>query len=42
MPELPVKLIWKILTLREAALDLGMVTGEQYDQWVIPEKMTGL
>jgi fumarate hydratase class II len=30
------------MTLREAALDLGMVTGEQYDQWVVPEKMTGL
>lgn len=30
------------ITLRRAALDLGMVTGEQYDQWVVPEKMTGL
>jgi fumarate hydratase class II len=29
------------ITLRQAALDLGLVTGEQFDQWVIPEKMTG-
>ncbi len=26
-------------TLREAALDLGLLTGEQYDQWVRPEEM---
>jgi fumarate hydratase class II len=26
-------------TLREAALELGLVTGEQFDQWVRPEKM---
>jgi len=30
------------ITLRQAALDLGLVTGEQFDQWVVPEKMTGL
>jgi fumarate hydratase class II len=27
-------------TLREAALALGYVTGEQFDQWVRPERMT--
>jgi fumarate hydratase class II len=29
------------ITLREASQDLGLVTGEQFDQWVKPEKMTG-
>jgi fumarate hydratase class II len=29
-------------TLKEAALALGYVTAEQFDQWVRPEKMTGL
>jgi fumarate hydratase class II len=28
-------------TLREAALELGLVTGEQFDEWVRPEKMVG-
>ncbi len=28
-------------TLREAALELGLLTNEQYDQWVRPELMTG-
>jgi fumarate hydratase class II len=28
-------------TLREAALELGLVTAEQYDAWVRPERMTG-
>jgi fumarate hydratase, class II len=28
------------LTLREAALDLGFVTAEQFDKWVRPEEMT--
>jgi fumarate hydratase class II len=28
-------------TLREAALELGLVTAEQYDQWVRPERMAG-
>jgi fumarate hydratase class II len=28
-------------TLRTAALALGHVTAEQFDQWVRPEKMTG-
>jgi fumarate hydratase class II len=28
-------------TLREAALELGLVTAEQFDQWVRPEKMVG-
>jgi fumarate hydratase class II len=27
-------------TLRETAIELGLVTGEQYDAWVRPEKMT--
>jgi fumarate hydratase class II len=26
-------------TLREVALDLGLMTGEQFDEWVRPEKM---
>ncbi len=28
-------------TLREAAIELGLVTGEQFDEWVRPEKMVG-
>jgi fumarate hydratase, class II len=28
-------------TLREAAVDLGLLTSEQFDQWVRPEKMVG-
>jgi fumarate hydratase, class II len=28
-------------TLRQAALDLGLVTNEQFDAWVRPEKMVG-
>ncbi|MFN5025661.1 MAG: class II fumarate hydratase [Bacteroidota bacterium] len=28
-------------TLREAAIELGLVTNEQFDQWVRPEKMVG-
>src|SRR5699024_1941460 len=28
-------------TLREAALALGFVTGEEFDQWVKPEAMVG-
>jgi len=28
-------------TLREAAIKLGFLTGEQFDQWVRPEDMTG-
>jgi fumarate hydratase class II len=28
-------------TLRETALELGLVTAEQYDAWVRPERMTG-
>ena len=27
-------------TLREAAIALGLVTGEQFDKWVDAEKMT--
>ena len=28
-------------TLRQAALSLGLLTDEQFDEWVRPEKMTG-
>jgi fumarate hydratase class II len=28
-------------TLKEAAVELGLVTSEQFDQWVRPEKMVG-
>jgi fumarate hydratase class II len=28
-------------TLRETAIELGLVTGEQFDEWVRPEKMIG-
>lgn len=28
-------------TLREAAVDLGLLTSEQFDEWVVPENMTG-
>jgi fumarate hydratase class II len=28
-------------TLRDAALALGVVTGEDYDRWVKPQEMTG-
>ena len=28
-------------TLRESAIELGLVTGEQFDDWVRPEKMVG-
>jgi fumarate hydratase class II len=28
-------------TLREAALELGLVTNEQFDLWVRPEEMCG-
>lgn len=28
-------------SLKEAALELGLVTAEQYDQWVVPENMIG-
>jgi fumarate hydratase, class II len=29
-------------TLREAAMELGLVTSEQFDQWVVPANMVGL
>jgi len=29
------------ITIRDAALNLGLVTGDQFDKWIIPEKMTG-
>jgi fumarate hydratase, class II len=28
------------MSLREAAIKLGHLTGEEFDQWVKPEKMT--
>ncbi len=28
-------------TLREAAIELGLLTNEQFDEWVIPSKMVG-
>ena len=28
-------------SLREAALSLGYVTAEQFDEWVVPSKMVG-
>ena len=28
-------------TLREAAIELGLLTSEQFDEWVVPENMTG-
>jgi fumarate hydratase class II len=28
-------------TLRESAIELGILTGEQFDEWVKPEEMTG-
>ena len=28
------------LTLRQSALDLGLLTNEQFDEWVRPEDMT--
>ena len=31
----------KGMTLKEAALELGLVTSEQFDQWVRPENMVG-
>ncbi len=29
------------ITLREAALSLNLLTNEQFDEWVVPENMTG-
>jgi fumarate hydratase class II len=31
----------KGITLRESALETGLLTGEQFDQWVRPEDMVG-
>ena len=31
----------KGLTLRQSALELGLLTDEQFDEWVRPESMTG-
>jgi fumarate hydratase class II len=31
----------KGLTLRESAVELGLVTGEEFDEWVRPERMVG-
>ena len=32
----------KGITLRESALESGLLTGEQFDQWVRPEDMVGI
>jgi fumarate hydratase class II len=29
-------------TLKEAAIELGLLTSQQFDEWVVPAKMTGL
>jgi fumarate hydratase class II len=29
------------ITIRKAALELGLISGDQFDKWVNPEKMTG-
>lgn len=29
-------------TLKQAALDLGLLTSEQFDEWVVPDKMVGM
>ena len=29
-------------TLKEAAMASGLVTAEQYDEWIVPEKMVNL
>jgi fumarate hydratase class II len=29
------------LTLKQAAIELGIVTGDQFDEWVNPEQMIG-
>jgi fumarate hydratase class II len=31
----------KGITLRESALELGLLTNEQFDEWVRPEEMIG-
>jgi fumarate hydratase class II len=36
------KALHENLTLRESAISLGLVTSEEFDQWVKPEDMTGL
>ncbi len=39
--EIAKKAYKKNTTLKEAAIDLGYVTSEEFDQWVDPSKMTG-
>jgi len=29
------------LTLKQAAIDSGYLTGEQFDEWIKPEEMIG-
>ena len=29
------------LTLRQSSIDLGLVTDEEFNEWVRPEEMTG-
>ncbi|MEQ8530241.1 MAG: class II fumarate hydratase, partial [Imperialibacter sp.] len=28
-------------TLRQAAIELGLLTNEQFDEWVVPKNMVG-
>ena len=39
--KLKLKAIKENKTLKQAAIELGFVTAEQFDQWVRPEDMTG-
>ncbi len=35
------KALTQKITLRKAALELGLTSGEQFDEWINPDKMTG-
>jgi fumarate hydratase class II len=35
------KALTQRISLREAALELGLTTGEQFDEWINPGRMTG-
>ncbi len=41
LPKLPKKAHKEGSSLREAALELGLLTNEQFDLWVRPEDMIG-
>jgi fumarate hydratase class II len=38
--KMPLTAYHEDITLREAAVNLGFLTGEQFDSWVRPEEMT--